>query len=354
MNGRGCRRPSRHTGMLESVTASCSHIVDAAVADRLHQRLALRSVELGAQYFAAEPRIGKLLGEGRRDHHAVEFSEHLFAHVGAAEPPGRDIRHFQLGAEHDRRQRRQERQHGARLDQAGAERIDDDDLAVAHGLQQSGDAEPRRGVELERIGEIGVDAPQQHFGAAQPRHGADEDAVVLDAQVFAFHQKQAEIARQVGVLEIRFVHRPGRQQSDARIVAAVEREQLGLQSLEERRDALDPRRAIDIGNGARQCEPVLDRVAGAGRRLGAIVKHPPASVGAAPDIDRIEAQMRAAGRLDADQRPQEFRIAGNQRRGQAAVARQRARPVGIRQHRFEQFGALQQGRLPVAAIRRGR
>ena len=163
-----------------------------------------------------------------------------------------------------------------------------------------------------------------------------------DDQILAFDQQKAEIAGEISVLEIGFVHRPGRQQADAGVVAAVEREQFGLQRLKERRHALDARGAIDVGNGARQREPVLDRVAGAGRRLRAIAEHPPASVGAAADIDRIEAQMRAAGRRDADQRPQEFRIAGDQGRRQPAVARQRAGPVGIRQHRFEQFGALDQ------------
>ena len=117
--------------------------------------------------------------------------------------------------------------------------------------------------------------------------------------------------------------------------------------LEERRDALDARGAIDVGNGARQRQPVLDRIAGARRRLRAIVEHPPAPVGAAADIDGIEAQMRAARRLDADQRPQEFRIAGDQSRRQPAVARQRARTVGIRQHRFEQFGALDKAGLQL-------
>ena len=73
-------------------------------------------------------------------------------------------------------------------------------------------------------------------------------------------------------------------------------------------------------------EPVLERVAGAGRRLRAVAEHPPAAVGAAPDIDRVEAQMRAARRRDADQRPQEFRIAGDQRGRQAAVADEVRRP----------------------------
>src|ERR1700722_5809649 len=47
---------------------------------------------------------------------------------------------------------------------AGAERIDEDVFPVAPGLQGAGDPEPRRGVELQRIGEIGIDPPQDHFG----------------------------------------------------------------------------------------------------------------------------------------------------------------------------------------------
>ena len=282
--------------------------------------------------------------------HAVELFDHRLAHVGAAEPPGRDIRHFQRGAEHGRRQRRQERQHGARLDQAGAERIDDDDLAVAHGLQEAGDAEARRGVELQRIGEVGIDPAQDHLGAAQPRHGADEDAVVAHDEVLAVDQEQAEIARQIGVLEIGLVHRSRRQQAGARIVLAIERHQFGLESLEERRDALDAGGAIDVGNGARQRQAVLDGVAGARRRLRAIVEHPPAAVGAAADVDGIKTQMRAAGRRNADQRPQKFRIAADQRRRQAPLAGQRRRPVGIHQHGFEQLGALDQAFLQLRPL----
>ena len=118
-------------------------------------------------------------------------------------------------------------------------------------MQQAGDAKARGGVELERVGEIGVDAPQQHFGAAQAGDGADENAIVFDDEILAFDQQEAEIARQIGVLEIGLVHRPGRKQADARIVALVEREQFGLQRLKERRNAFDARRAIDVGDGAR-------------------------------------------------------------------------------------------------------
>ena len=270
---------------------------------------------------------GHRLGEGRGDDHAVQLPDHLLAHVGAAEPPGRDIRHFQFGAEHGRRQRRQERQHRARLDQTGAERIDDDDLVVAHGLDKPGDAEAGGGVEFERIGKIGIDPAQQYFGAPQTRDRADKDAVVTHDQILAVHQKKAEIARQIGVLEIGLVHRPRREQADTRVILAIEREQLRLERLKERRDAFNARGAIDVGHRARQREPVLDRVTCARRRLRAIVEHPPSPVGATPDIHGVEPQVRAARRRDADQRPQEFRIAGDQGGRQAAIAGERCRAI---------------------------
>ena len=220
--------------------------------------------------------------------------------------------------------------------------VDDDDLAVAHGLQQPRRAEAGGGIEFERIGKVGVDPPQQHLGALQAGNGADEDAVVAHAQVFAFDQKEPEITREISVLEIGFAQRSRRQQADVRVVLAGEGGELGLEGLKERGDAFDARGAIDFGDGARQRQPVLDRVAGAGGRLGAVAEHPPASVGAAPDIDGIKAQMRAAGRRDADQRTQKFRIAGDQRGGQAAIAIEPRRAVSIGEDRFEKLGALDQ------------
>ncbi len=108
------------------------------------------------------------------------------------------------------------------------------------------------------------------------------------------------------------------------------------------------------GHGARQREPVLERVAGAGGRLRAVAEHPPAAVGAAPEIDRVEAQMRAARRRDADQRPQEFRIAGDQRGGQAALGHQPGGPVDVGEHGLEQLGALDEAGLEPLPFGRGR
>jgi hypothetical protein len=48
---------------------------------------------------------------------------------------------------------------------------------------------------------------------------------MLDGQILAFDQQEAEIARKISVLEIGLVQRAGRQHADRRIVAAVERGQ---------------------------------------------------------------------------------------------------------------------------------
>ena len=69
-------------------------------------------------------------------------------------------------------------------------------------------------------------------------------------------------------------------------------------------------RTVDIGQRARQREPVFERVAGAGGRLGPVAQHPPLAVRPAAEIDGIDAQVPAAERLDTHHRPQEFRAAG--------------------------------------------
>ena len=169
-----------------------------------------------------------------------------------------------------------------------------------------------------------------------PGHGADEDAVVARGQVFALDQEEAEIAGEIGVLEIGLVHRPGREHANPGIVLAVEAGQLVLQRLEERRVAEHPQAAIDVGNPVGQREPVFQRIAGTGRRLGAVAQHPPAAIGAARDVDGIEAQMRAAGRRHVGERPHEVRAAGHECGGQAPLADELGRPVNVGEHRLDE------------------
>ena len=93
------------------------------------------------------------------------------------------------------------------------------DAARAHRLQQARHAQARGAVELQRIDEVGVDAAQDDVGALEARDGAHIDAAVAHDQVVALDQQEAEIARQVRLLEIGLAEGPGRQQADARIAA---------------------------------------------------------------------------------------------------------------------------------------
>ena len=76
------------------------------------------------------------------------------------------------------------------------------------------------------------------------------------------------------------------------------------------------------------------------------------AIGRAPDIDGIKPQMRAAGRRDPDQRPQELRVARNNDRRQSTLAHQIGRAIGIGEHRLEQFRALDESGLERLPLRR--
>ena len=117
--------------------------------------------------------------------------------------------------------------------------------------------------------------------------------------------------------------------------------------------AAHPQIAIDFGNAVGEREAVFQRIAGARRRLGAVAQHPPAAVGAARDVDGVEAQMRAAGRRHVGERPHEVRTAGDECRRQPPVADQRGRPVDVGEHRLDEGRALDQPGLqclPLAGL----
>ncbi len=284
--------------------------------------------------------IGHVSGKGRTDDDIVQPIQDLFAPLRIAEPPGRDVWDRQVLTQQRWRERRKEAQHRTRFNSPRPKRVGDHDRPIARRLHETGHAQTGARVQLERIGEIGIQAPQQDFGSLQTRHGANEHTVIADGEIFAFDQDKSEIAREIGVLEIGFVHRTRRQHANARIVLSVERGKCRLESLKERCEALDMQRTVDIRHGARQRDPVLQGIAGARGRLRAIPESPPASLGRPANVDRIKPQMRATGGRRADQRPQEFRITGNHGRRQAAVAHQIGVAVEIVENGFEEFGAL--------------
>ena len=193
-------------------------------------------------------------------------------------PPGRHRRQQQLLAEQLAAERRQERQERRRLDHPGAERVGDDDVAGADGIDEPGDAEEGVAAQLQRIAEAVVEAAEDDVDRLQAFERLDEDAAIADRQVAAFDEREAEIAREVGVLEVGLVvaapasaARPwpvARAPAPARSACRAARGR--------RRRAAESRQSRNAsGRLCEEDDAVLERVAGARRRLRAIGEHRP-------------------------------------------------------------------------------
>src|SRR5260370_904694 len=124
---------------------------------------------------------------------------------------------------------------------------------------------------------------------AEAGSGADEEAVIARREVLALHQQETEIAGEIGVLEISFVHRSRRQHADAGIALVAKSGEFRLHRLKERRVTQNMQIAVDVRNALAKRKPVFQRKAGARRRLSAVAQDPPSAVGAARDVDGINA-----------------------------------------------------------------
>ncbi len=89
-------------------------------------------------------------------------------------------------------------------------------------------------------------------------------------------------------------------------------------------------------------EAILERVAGARRRLRAIADHPPAAVRRAREVGGVEVQEAALRRLDAVARPQEARVREHQLRRQQPVAQQVLRTVEVGEDEVQELRALRE------------
>ena len=115
------------------------------------------------------------------------------------------------------------------------------------------------------------------------------------------------LPREERVLEVGFAVRPGRQHHDARVGGPVRRqaEQRLDRHVEEVGERAHAALVEHRGQRAPAHQPVLERVAGARRRLRAVRDHPPGAVRRPGDVHRVVVQVDAARRHDAVARAQE-------------------------------------------------
>jgi hypothetical protein len=106
----------------------------------------------------------------------------------------------------------------------GADRVHDADVAGAIRIEQAGHAEMRIGSECQRIQEVVVHPAIDDVHAPQAGRRAHVDDRVVDQQVAPFDQRDAHLAGEERVLEIRRVADPRGQHHDRRIRAVLRRQ----------------------------------------------------------------------------------------------------------------------------------
>ncbi len=163
------------------------HAVAAALAHRLHHEFVEIGEHMGERFLLAA-QIGLDIVEDR-----------LFGEVIADEPRDIGIDRLVVG-------------------DAGAQGIGNDHIARPIGVEDAGHAERGILAEDQRIDEIIVDAAVDHVDALEARGGAGIDDIVVDQEVAAFHQLDAHLAREEGVLEEGGVEHAGREHRDRDVV----------------------------------------------------------------------------------------------------------------------------------------
>ncbi|MCY1512066.1 hypothetical protein D9M68_465130 [compost metagenome] len=290
----------------------------------------------------AEQRLEALRREGRFEHQARQPLQRFAHTLPGAAPPGAHRGQQQLFAQQALADPRQEAEQARRLQHPAAQGVGHQHPAVAHRIQQAGHAQGRVGAQLQGVAVVVVEAAQHGVDALQAAQGLEVEGGVAHRQVMALHQREAELAREVEVLEIGLVEAPRRQQHhQGRLaIAGGLADQGFLQGAEVAGQVLHPQVAVELGQRAGDDLPVLQGVAGAGGRLGAVGQHVPAAVGVAGQVHRVAVQEDAAGRLHTLAGPEEVGMAEDQFAGQQPLGQQLLLAIQVGQHGVEQARAL--------------
>ncbi len=227
------------------------------------------------------------------DHQEIQIIQHILERFGLAAPPGCGHGQLQILAQHSSAKAGEKWHEGRRFDQAAAQRVRNGHVACAHRFHQSGHSEVGIGAQFDGIAEAVVHAAQNYVHLLQAFESLQKNAAVANGEVAALNQRESQITREVGMLEISFVEGPGRQQHDARIVASLGRkaDEIISKGTEKRREAFDLKFAEQIRKRLRHHDAIFERVARARWRLRAVGNHPPIAAGAASQIHREQVQV---------------------------------------------------------------
>ena len=214
-------------------------------------------------------------------------------------------------------------------------------MAGTDGLQQPRYTQARVGAQFQRVQKFIIQPLEQAVHRLQSAQRLQVQALVAHRQVAALDQGQAQVARQVGVLEIGFVVRARREQRNVGVLAG---RALAFQVVNQRSvgrgQPLHVERRERLRVQARNGDAVFQQVAQSGWCLRALRHHPPVAVRSARQIEGGDVQMRGFRRQHAVRCTQVARVALHQRRRHQALGQQALRSIGVSHQAVEHTGAL--------------
>ena len=320
-----------------------------------YPRLQLRQpilIQILAKDGLDTPPLG--MRHGTLENEMSGFFQRIFHDRSLAAPPGGHPGQREGFAQQVLAQAGQEARQRPGFDHAGANAVGQQYIAASHHVHQTGHAQRRVGTQFERIAEIIIHAAHDGMHPAQAGEGLEPHAAVSHRKILPLDQREAQVARQIGVLEIGFVVRPWRQQygiDPAIILRRIGGDGIAQGGIKIRQSG-HAQLAEKIRKQAGADDAVFKCIAHAGGRLAAVIDDPPLPVWRARQVHREDMQEAPAGRRDAMRGALETRMAQHQRRRQTPLVEEGLRAVEISQHAVEQLGALRHPALYAGPLGR--
>ncbi len=293
---------------------------------------------------------------GRFPHELVETIERPRAHFVVFEHERLDVREQRPLTEIELDHRGHVRIHGLVVGHTVAEEVRDRDVARARRVDDARAAQHRRGIEVEGVEALVVDAAIDHVDALLTAGREHVEHVVAAHEVATLDELDTHLPREERVLEVRGVVHARGQQHDARVVDAARR---GCdQRLQEPRrivgNGLHAVRGEQLGEHVGHRPPVLDDVRDPRRDPDVVLEHAHLSRRVAYEVDAGHVHAHAARRRDsAASRAVEVRRRDDEPPGNDPRPHDLARPVHVVEESFERTHTLRDTPLDQRPLGRG-
>ena len=268
---------------------------------------------------------------------------------------GRHVRQDRVLVEVVADHARDEVVHDLVVDDTRPDRVREADVAAAIGLHQAGHAQHRVRPEHLRVEEVVVDPAVDHVHLLQAPRRAHVDARVAHQEVAPLHDRDAHLARQIGVLEVGAVVRSRGEQHHVRVARRARRDvpQRAQQVLGVELDRLHVDRLEEGGKAALHRAAVLEHVAHAGRAARVVLEHQVVAVRVADQVGAADVHVDVAGHLEAHELAPEVAGGEHEVRRHDAVLHDLLLVVDVVQEQVERGDPLHEARLDLAPLLRG-